>query len=31
MNEMPNLGYEDEDHEVKIAQITFAFNNREVI
>jgi len=27
---MPNLGYEDHD-EVKIAQITFAYNNSQVI
>ena len=27
---MPNLGYEDSD-EVKIAQITFAFDNAKVI
>jgi hypothetical protein len=30
LSEMENLGYEEGD-EIKIAQITFAFNNREVI
>lgn len=30
LSEMPNLGYEESD-EVKIAQITFAFNNSKII